>query len=86
MENPLVSVRGEAFLRCEPEVAKVSVTVNARAKDRAQALVLLARRRDEATSLLAQSGTAIETTEGGSAHVRPDFKDDKGKEQVIGLG
>jgi uncharacterized protein YggE len=84
MENPLVSVRGEAILRCEPEVAKVSVTVNARAKDRQQALVLLARRRDEVTSLLAQSGTAIERTEDGSAHVRPDFKDGKGKEQVIG--
>jgi uncharacterized protein len=84
MANPLVSVRGEAFLRCEPEVAKVSVTVNARAKDRPQALALLARRRAEVTSLLAQSGTAIERTEDGSAHVRPDFKDGKGKEQVIG--
>jgi uncharacterized protein len=84
MANPLVSVRGEAFLSCEPEVAKVSVSVNARAKDRPQALALLARRRDEVTSLLAQSGTAIERTEDGSAHVRPDFKDGKGKEQVIG--
>jgi uncharacterized protein len=84
MANPLVSVRGEAFLRCEPEVAKVSVTVNARAKDRPQALSLLARRRDAVTSLLTQAGTAIERTEDGSAHVRPDFKDGKGKEQVIG--
>jgi uncharacterized protein YggE len=84
MENPLVSVRGEAFLSCEPEIAKVSVTVNARAKDRPQALSLLARRREELTSLLALSGTAIERTEDGSAHVRPDFKDGKGKEQVIG--
>jgi uncharacterized protein YggE len=84
MENPLVSVRGEAFLSCEPEIAKVSVTVNARAKDRPQALSLLARRREELTSLLAQAGTAIERTEDGSAHVRPDFKDGKGKEQVIG--
>jgi uncharacterized protein len=84
MANPLVSVRGEAFLSCEPEVAKVSVSVNARAKDRPQALALLARRRDEVTSLLAQSGSAIERTEDGSVHVRPDFKDGKGKEQVIG--
>jgi uncharacterized protein YggE len=84
MENPLVSVRGEAILRCEPEVAKVSVTVNARAKERAQALSLLSRRRDEVASLLEQSGTAIERTEDGSAHVRPEFKDGKGKEQVIG--
>jgi uncharacterized protein YggE len=84
MENPLVSVRGEAILSCEPEVAKVSVTVNARAKDRPQALSLLARRRDEVTSLLGQAGAAVERTEDGSAHVRPDFKDGKGKEQVIG--
>jgi uncharacterized protein len=84
MENPLVSVRGEAFLRCEPEVAKASVTVSARAKDRPQALSLLARRREAVTSLLAQAGTAVERMEDGSVHVRPDFKDGKGKEQVIG--
>jgi uncharacterized protein YggE len=84
MENPLVSVRGQAFLSCEPEVAKVSVTVNARAKDRPQALTLLAQRREEVASLLAHSGTAIERTEDGPAHVRPEFKDAKGKEQVIG--
>jgi uncharacterized protein YggE len=84
MENPLVSVRGEAFLSCEPEVAKVSVIVNARAKDRPQALSLLARRREEVSALLAQAGAAIERTEAGAAHVRPDFRDGKGKEQVTG--
>jgi uncharacterized protein YggE len=84
MENSLVSVRGEAFLSCDPDIAKVSVTVNARAKDRPQALALLARRRAELASLLAQAGAAIELTKDRSAHVRPDFKDGKGKEQVIG--
>jgi uncharacterized protein YggE len=84
MEKSLVSVRGEATLTCDPEIARVSVTVDARDKDRADALSLLARRRDAVTSLLSQGGGSIERTEGGSAHVRPDFKDGRGREHVSG--
>jgi uncharacterized protein YggE len=84
MENPLVSVRGEAFLRCEPEVAKASIRVDARAKERQQALALLAERRERVTSLLAGYGESIERTEDGAVHVRADFKDGRGNEQVTG--
>jgi uncharacterized protein YggE len=84
MENPLVSVRGEAFLRCDPEIAKVSVTVDARAKQRSQALAGLAERRERVSSLLAATGESIERTEDGSGHVRPDWETAKGKEQITG--
>ena len=60
----------EAFFTCAPEIATVTVTVNARAKDRVEALSLLARRRTEVAELLAQAGTSIERTEDGSVHVR----------------
>jgi uncharacterized protein YggE len=83
-DKALVSVRGEARVETEPDIATVEVRVTSRSKDRAQAISALARRRDEISSLLAEHGGAIEKFEESSTHIRPDFKDDKSKERIAG--
>ena len=83
-DTATVSVRGEARIEAEPETAQVTVSVSARAKDRAQVLALLAKRRDDVASLLEGHGAAVEKVEGGSTDVHPELKDDRGKERIAG--
>jgi uncharacterized protein len=86
--QPLVSVRGEAIVETAPETARVTVSVTARFKDRAEVLTVLARRREEVTGLLATHGAAVEKVEEGSTHVRQDFGEDikrnRGAEHITG--
>jgi uncharacterized protein len=83
-DKALVSVRGEALVETEPDVATVEVHVTSRSKDRAEALTTLARRRDEISSLLASHGEAIEKVEESSTHLRPEYQDDKSRERIAG--
>ncbi|HEY5988566.1 MAG TPA: SIMPL domain-containing protein [Streptosporangiaceae bacterium] len=82
--EPVISVRGEAVLEVEPEVAVVFVTVMARDKDRRRALDLLAERNRQVATLIKGYGDAVEKLESEPVRVHPAFKDDKARERVTG--
>ncbi len=63
MPEPVISVRGEASLEVEPEIAVVWVTVQARDADRHRAVELLARRSGAVSSTIKGFGEAIEKLE-----------------------
>jgi uncharacterized protein len=81
--QPSISVRGEAVLEVDPEIAVVSVTVMARDADRHRALDLLAKRNGNVLAVVRELGEAVEKMESGSASVHPEFKDgNRAKERV----
>ena len=75
--QPVISVRGEATLEVEPEVAIVNVTIEARDRDRRTVLDRLASRNQQVTDLIARHGEAVEKLESGPASVSPDIRDKK---------
>jgi uncharacterized protein len=80
----VISVRGEARLEVEPEIALLGVTVMAQDKDRRRALELLAGRTRAVADLIKGYGEAVEKLESGPARVHPAVKDGKGRERVTG--
>jgi len=80
--QPVISVRGEALLEAEPEVAIVNVTIEARDRDRRTVLSRLASRSQRVTDLIKSHGDAVEKLESGAASVRPDISDKKPSERV----
>lgn len=82
--EPVISVRGEARLEVEPEIALVSVTVMAQDKDRRNAVELLAGRTRAVAELIKGYGEAVEKLESGPASVYPVFKDGRARERVTG--
>ena len=79
--QPVISVRGEASLEVEPEVAFMNVTIEARDRDLVGGL--LARQRTQhVTGLIKSHGEAVEKLESGPASVRPDIRDKKATERV----
>ncbi len=82
--QPLISVRGEASLEVEPEIAVVSVIYQARDRDREKVLGRLAHRNKQLTGLIKGYGEAVEKLESGSVHVRPELKDKRSGERVAG--
>lgn len=72
--QPVISVRGEATLEVEPEIAVVNVTVEARDKDRRAVLDRLARRNHEIIERINSYGEAIEKLESQPSAVYPDIK------------
>jgi uncharacterized protein YggE len=80
--QPVISVRGEATLEVEPEIAIVSVTIEARDRDRRTVLGRLASRNQHVTDLIKSHGEAVEKLESGPASVRPDIRDKKASERV----
>jgi len=80
--QPVISVRGEASLEVEPEVAIVNVTIEARDRDRRTVLSRLASRNQQVTDLIKSHGEAVEKLESGPASVRPDIRDKKASERV----
>jgi uncharacterized protein YggE len=82
--QPVISVRGEASLEVEPEIAVVSVTVQARDRDREKVLRRLADRNQQVTGLIEGYGEAVEKLESGPASVRPELKDKRAGERVAG--
>ena len=81
-EQPVISVRGEALLEVEPEIAIVNVTIEARDRDRRTVLGRLASRNQHVTNLIKSHGEAVEKLESGPASVRPDIRDKKAGERV----
>jgi uncharacterized protein YggE len=82
--RPVISVRGEALLEVEPEIAIMDVTIQARDRDRRAVLGRLASRNQHVTDLIKRHGEAVETLESGPATVRPDIRDRKASERVAG--
>jgi uncharacterized protein YggE len=82
--EPVISVRGEAVLEVEPEIAIVWVSVLARDKDRQRAVKLLTDRNARVTALIKGYGDAIEKLDSGLVTVRPEFKDGKARERITG--
>jgi hypothetical protein len=82
--QPVISVRGEATLEVEPEIATISVIVQARDRDREKVLRRLADRNKQVTGLIEGYGEAVEKLESGPASVRPELKDKRAGERVAG--
>jgi len=85
MPEPVISVRGEASLEVEPEIAIVWVSVQARDASRQRAVELLARRSGAVSSTIKGFGEAIEKLESQPVNVQPVFKDGRAsKERISG--
>jgi uncharacterized protein YggE len=69
---PVISVRGEAWLEAEPEIAVVTVTVQARDRDRRAVLDRLVTRNREVLDLVRGYGEAVEKLESGPVTAYPD--------------
>lgn len=72
MDQPVVTVRGEAFREVPPETASFAVTVSARDKDRETALRRLRERAAAVNAVL--DGVPTEKRETGLVQVHPQLK------------
>lgn len=72
--EPLLSVRGEATLEVQPEIARLVISIAARDAKRERTLELLARRNDECQALLRRYGDAVERVETGGLVVYPELR------------
>jgi len=82
--EPVISVRGQATLEVEPEIAVVWVVVMARDADRRKAVDLLAGRSGRIGDMIKGYGEAIEKLESQPVSVQPVFKDGRIREKVSG--
>jgi uncharacterized protein len=82
--EPVISVRGEAVLEVEPEIAVVWVLVMARDKDRRRAVDALAERTKRVTAQVKGFGGAIEKLDSGRVSVQPEFASGKPRERITG--
>ncbi len=82
--EPVISVRGQANLEVEPEIAIVWVSVQARDADRHRAVALLAERANRVSELVKGFGEAVEKLESQPVNVQPVFKDGKARERISG--
>jgi uncharacterized protein YggE len=73
-DNPTVAVRGEATREVDPELVHVTVTVEARDKDRQATLARLGARAGVLRSLLDRYADAIERRETSAVNIWPDTK------------
>jgi len=84
MPEPVISVRGEATLEVEPEIAVVWVAVQARDASRQRAVELLAKRTGDVSGTIKGFGDAVEKLESQPVNVQPVFKDGKPREKISG--
>ncbi|POM25135.1 oxidative stress defense protein [Actinomadura rubteroloni] len=73
-DAPVISVRGEAVLEAEPEIARVTVHVQARERERRDALDRLAERNEQCLALVRSYGDAVERVETGGLSVTPEIR------------
>lgn len=71
-------------MEAEPEIAVISVTVQARDRDRRAVLERLASRNTQVLDLIKGYGEAVEKLESGPASVYPDIKHKERGERVTG--
>ncbi|HXW34786.1 MAG TPA: SIMPL domain-containing protein, partial [Acidimicrobiales bacterium] len=84
--GPFVSVRGEALLVVEPEIATVAVTLMAKDSTPDEVLSRLRERSQRLSSVLDRFGEALEKVETAAVRVIPEFKDSKPNERITGYG
>ncbi|WP_433474082.1 SIMPL domain-containing protein [Spirillospora sp. CA-142024] len=73
-DAPLISVRGEAVLEAEPEIARLSVHVQSQESDRRTALDRLTERNQRCLDLVKSYGEAVEKLETGGLSITPLLK------------
>lgn len=76
-DSPLISVRGEAVLEVEPEIARVIVYVQSRDTDRRKALDHLTDRNQQVLQLIRSYGEAVEKLETSGLTVMPVMRDER---------
>jgi uncharacterized protein len=81
MTTATVSVRGEATIMAEPELATLIISVEAQGSDRETTVDLLSRRAQAVTGLVSRYSAGIESTETTRLHVYPDL-DHKKTEKI----
>ncbi|MEU6555080.1 SIMPL domain-containing protein [Streptomyces sp. NPDC046915] len=74
-DAPLLVVRGEAELEVEPEIARISVIVSARGRDRRTALDDLSRRNATALDLIKSYGDTVERLSTGAFSITPELSE-----------
>ncbi|MFB8774516.1 SIMPL domain-containing protein [Streptomyces broussonetiae] len=72
-DAPRIAVRGEAHLEVDPELARITLTVGARGRDRRTALDDLTRRNTTALDLVRTYGDAVERLETGTFSITPEL-------------
>ncbi|WP_420033120.1 SIMPL domain-containing protein [Streptomyces sp. cg28] len=72
-EAPHLTVRGEAHLETDPELARIAITVTARGTDRRTTLDDLTRRNTTTLDLIKTYGEALEKLETGAFTLTPEF-------------
>ncbi|WP_217224634.1 SIMPL domain-containing protein, partial [Streptomyces anulatus] len=70
---PHVTVRGEAHLEVDPEIARITITLTARGTDRRTTLDGLTHRNTTTLDLIKTYGDAIEKLETGTLTIRPEL-------------
>ncbi|XRQ05030.1 SIMPL domain-containing protein [Actinomadura welshii] len=73
-DDPMVSVRGEAVLETEPEIARLVVHVQSQESDRRTALDRLTERNERCLGLVRSYGEAVEKLETGALSITPLLK------------
>ncbi|TDB83156.1 MULTISPECIES: SIMPL domain-containing protein [Actinomadura] len=73
-DAPMISVRGEAVLEAEPEIARLSVHVQSQESDRRAALDRLTERNQRCLDLVRSYGEAVERVETGGLSITPLLK------------
>ncbi|RPK86763.1 SIMPL domain-containing protein [Streptomyces sp. ADI98-10] len=71
--TPHVTVRGEAHLEADPEIARIAITLTARNTDRRTTLDDLTRRNTTTLDLIKGYGDAVEELETGTLTIRPEL-------------
>src|SRR6478735_7016835 len=79
--SPTVSVRGQATITAEPELASLTISIEAQGADRHTTMELLSRRAKAVTDLVARFNDGIERSETSRLHVYPEL-DRKKSEKV----
>jgi uncharacterized protein YggE len=79
---PVISVRGQATLEVQPEIARLTVYVNVRDKDRRRALERLTERNRECLDLVKDYGDAVEQLETSGLSISPIVRDRRRDEKV----
>ncbi|MFE2293594.1 SIMPL domain-containing protein [Streptomyces sp. NPDC059452] len=72
-DTPHVTVRGEAHLEVDPEIAHITITLTARGTDRRTTLDDLTRRNTTTLQLIKTYGDTIEKLETGTLTINPEL-------------
>ncbi|MDX6297886.1 MAG: uncharacterized protein QOI51_1743 [Nocardioidaceae bacterium] len=81
-DQPVVSVRGEATIEVDPELAVLTISVESQDIDRDTTVDLLSKRARAVTDVVARFKSGIERSETSRLQVYPEFENKKKGESV----